>query len=225
MHKQFAIALLIACSFAFGINLPSAHGQTPKNANVETLKERIVTVPAGYTFNAYFMTPVSSATAYTGQEITLALGSDLYYREQLIARAGSAITGTVIEVFKAKHGTLNGKLTLRFTHILTPDGTDIPISAIIKTSDNSGVLVGDNDKDLMKNTEVMTVSSKTIQSVTSANSLNGGGFPFMNSVGSGGGLLKSVWDKGTEVDIPVNTQIELILTQPITVNPNSQNNE
>ena len=47
----------------------------------------------------------------------------------------------------------------------------------------------------------------------------------MNSVGNGGGLLKSVWDKGTDVDIPVNTQIELILTQPITVNPNIQNNQ
>lgn len=224
MRKLVVISLLIACSFVFGGNQP-VNAQAPKTGDVVTLKERIVTVPAGYTFNAFFMTPVNSSTAYTGQEITLALGSDLYYREQLIATAGSAITGTVIEVFKAKHGTLNGKLTLRFTHILTPDGTDIPISAIIKTSDNSGVLVGDKDKDIMKNTEVLTVSSKTIQAATTADTISRGGFPYMNSVGSGGGLIKSVWDKGTDVDIPVNTQVELILTQPITVNPNLQKNE
>lgn len=224
MRKLAAVSLLIISSLVIGTIQP-AYTQAQKTADAITLKERIVSVPAGYSFNAYFMTPVNSATAYTGQEITLALGSDLYYREQLIATAGSAITGTVIEVFKAKHGTLNGKLTLRFTHILTPDGTDIPISAVIKTTDNSGVLVGDKDKDIMKNTEVLGVSSKTIQSVTSINTINQGGFPYMNSVGNGGGLLKSVWDKGTDVDIPVNTQIELILTQPITVNPNIQNNQ
>lgn len=224
MRKLAAVSLLIISSLVIGTIQP-AYTQAQKTADAITLKERIVSVPAGYSFNAYFMTPVNSATAYTGQEITLALGSDLYYREQLIATAGSAITGTVIEVLKAKHGTLNGKLTLRFTHILTPDGTDIPISAVIKTTDNSGVLVGDKDKDIMKNTEVLSVSSKTIQSVTSINTINQGGFSYMNSVGNGGGLLKSVWDKGTDVDIPVNTQIELILTQPITVNPNIQNNQ
>lgn len=224
MRKLAAVSLLMACFLTLGTIQP-AYTQAQKASDAITLKERIVSVPAGYSFSAYFMIPVNSATAYTGQEITLALGSDLYYREQLIATAGSAITGTVIEVFKAKHGTLNGKLTLRFTHILTPDGTDIPISAIIKTTDNSGVLVGDKDKDIMKNTEVLSVSSKTIQSVTSVNTINQSGFPYMNSVGNGGGLLKSVWDKGTDVDIPVNTQIELILTQPITVNPDLKNNQ
>ena len=44
--------------------------------NNNTLKGRIVTVPAGQTFKAVFMAPLSSQTAYNGQNITLAIGSD-----------------------------------------------------------------------------------------------------------------------------------------------------
>ncbi|MDE6137919.1 MAG: hypothetical protein K2F57_00445, partial [Candidatus Gastranaerophilales bacterium] len=45
------------------------------------------------------------------------------------------------------------------------------------------------------------------------------GTALATAVGSGGGLVKSIWDKGNDVVIPVNTVIDLILTQPITVNP------
>ena len=33
---------------------------------------------------------------------------------------------------------------------------------------------------------------------------------------AGGGLVKSVWDKGQDVVIPANAAIELVFTQPIT---------
>ena len=47
----------------------------------------------------------------------------------------------------------------------------------------------------------------------------GKGAALGTAVGAGGGLVKSLWDKGDDVEIPVNASIELILTQPITVNP------
>ena len=68
----------------------------------------------------------------TGQNVSIALGSDFYYNGSLIAPAGSSVTGTVLEVSKAKHGSLNGKLLIRFTQIVTPYGVQIPISAVIK---------------------------------------------------------------------------------------------
>ncbi len=39
------------------------------------------------------------------------------------------------------------------------------------------------------------------------------------AVGAGGGLVKSIWDKGNDVEIPTNANIDLYLTQPITVVP------
>ena len=49
----------------------------------------------------------------------------------------------------------------------------------------------------------------------------GKGTALATAVGAGGGLIKSVWDKGNDVVLPVNATLELILTQPITVNPRS----
>ena len=85
-----------------------------------------------------------------GQTVNLALSSDFYYNGNLIAPAGSSVVGTVLEVSKAKHGSMNGKLMLRFTQIVTPYGVQIPISAVIKTDDNSGVLVGGTKMDVAK---------------------------------------------------------------------------
>ena len=53
----------------------------------------------------------------------------------------------------------------------------------------------------------------------------GKGTALATAVGAGGGLVKSIWDKGEDVEIPVNAAIELILTQPITVNPTSPQNQ
>lgn len=200
------------------------------NINSTTLKGRVVTVPAGQSLRAVLMAPISSETAYTGQNITLALGTDFYYNGNLIAPAGSSVTGTVIEVSKAKHGTINGKMTLRFTHIITPTGLNIPISAVIKTDDNTGTLVGGTNMQVAgeyaKDIAIGAGSGAIIGTI--AGPLSGGsvgkGAALMTAVGAGGGLVKSIWDKGTEVEIPANASIDLILTQPITVNPSSIEN-
>ena len=39
------------------------------------------------------------------------------------------------------------------------------------------------------------------------------------AIGAGGGLVKSIWDKGNDVEIPTNATIDLYLTQPITIVP------
>lgn len=191
----------------------------------QTLKGSVVTVPAGQNFKAVVTTPISSANMFLGQNVNLALGSDFYYGGNLIAPAGSSITGQVLEVSKAKHGSMNGKLTLRFTQITTPYGIQIPISAVIKTDDGTGVLIGGTKMDVVKD------YTKDVAVGTAAGALSGVVFGALaggsvgkgaalgTAVGAGGGLVKSVWDKGNDVEIPASSQIELMLTQPITVNP------
>lgn len=190
-----------------------------------TLKGRIVTVPAGQEFRAVLTTPVSSETAVAGQSVTMALNSDFYYNGNLIAPAGSSVVGTVIDASKAKHGSLNGKLTLRFTSIITPNGQNIPISAVIKTSDSTGTLLGGTKMDVAKDyAKDLTLGAGAgalagvIISPLAGGSI-GRGTALATAVGAGGGLAKSIWDKGSDVEIPVNAMLELTLTQPITVNP------
>lgn len=191
----------------------------------QTLKGSVVTVPAGHNFSVVATSPISSANLILGQTVSVALGSDFYYNGNLIAPAGSSVTGTVLEVAKAKHGSLNGKLLLRFTQIVTPYGIQIPISAVIKTDDNRGVLIGGTKSAVALNygKDVAIGASTGALAGLIISPLSGGsigkGTALGTAVGAGGGVVKSLWDKGNDVEIPANSGIQLILTQPITVNP------
>lgn len=221
---------MAASNFNYQQNTPAPLYQpsyyAPQNVSGhQTLKGSVVTVPAGQNFKAIVTTPISSANMFLGQNVTLALGSDFYYGGNLIAPAGSSVTGQVLEVSKAKHGSMNGKLTIRFTQITTPYGIQIPISAVIKTNDGSGVLIGGTKVDVMKEygKDVAVGTAAGAVSGLVFGALAGGevgrGTALGSAVGAGGGLVKSVWDKGNDVEIPASAQIELTLTQPITVNP------
>lgn len=203
---------------------PTYYAQ-PKMSTNQPLRGSVVTVPAGQAMPAVVTMPLNSANLTLGQNVTVALGSDFYYNNNLIAPAGSSVTGTVLEVSKAKRGSMNGKLMLRFTQIVTPYGIQIPISAVIRTDDNTGRLVGGTKADVAKDyAKDLTVGAGAgAVSGVVFGALAGGdigkGAALGTAVGAGGGLIKSVWDKGDDVVIPANSNIELVLTQPITVNP------
>ena len=219
MKKIAALLILIGL-----LNLEYAvQGAATQDINANTLKNRVVSVPAGNTFKGVFLAPVSSDSAYNGQEVSVALSNDFYYKNRLIAPAGSTVTGTVIDVSRARHGSVDGKLSLRFTHILTPSGNDIPISAIVKTTDDSGIIIGNKKWDFLTERERNLTGNDTsiVLRNTSAVHVNSvvRGNTTMPALGSGGGLVKSIWDKGSEVYIPVSTSMDFILIQPITLNP------
>lgn len=192
-------------------------------AKNNTLQGNVVMVPAGATVKAMLTMPLSSGYVSTGQTVTVALNEDFYYDGKLIAEAGSTIYGTVIEASKAKRGGINGKLCVRFTQIYTPYGTQIPISAVIKTDDSSGVLVGGTKVDVAKEytKDLAAGSAAGALSGLVFGALAGGdvgrGAALGTAVGASGGLVKSIWDKGNDVEIPANAKIDLLLMQPITV--------
>ncbi len=195
--------------------------------NTAQLKGHVVTVPAGTKMGIVVTTPISSEYTTLGQTVSAALGSDFYYNNKLIAPAGSTVSGIVIETSKAKRGSMNGKLAIRFTQILTPYGVAIPISGIIATSDNTGVLVGGTKLDVTKDyAKDLTVGagagalSGVVFGALAGGSV-GKGAALGTAVGAGAGLAKSIWDKGDNVEIPANSTIDIVLTQPITVNPSS----
>lgn len=191
----------------------------------QTLKGRVVTVPAGATLSAVVSTPISSEFLTIGQPVAVTLGSDFYYNSTMIAPAGSTVSGVVTQVSKAKHGSMNGSLRLRFTEIITPYGSRIPISACIKTEDGTGILKGGTKADVTKAYAKDIAIGSAAGALTGlvASAISGGavgkGTAIMTGVGAGAGLLKSGWDKGLDVTIPSNASIELQIDQPITVNP------
>ena len=76
-------------------------------ADKGTLRGSVVTVPAGQNIKAVVTSPLSSATMYRGQNVSVILGTDFYFNGLQIAPAGSTITGVVLDAAKAKHGSMN----------------------------------------------------------------------------------------------------------------------
>ncbi|MBE7703229.1 MAG: hypothetical protein E7Z89_04170 [Cyanobacteria bacterium SIG28] len=236
-RRIFAGLLILNCSINLGLaatnySYQPAQVQSVNNqyyqqplqyAQNNPLRGNVVMVPAGASIPAMLTTPISSEYITAGQTVSLALNSDFYYDGKLIAPAGSTVYGTAIQASKAKRGGINGKLCIRFTQIYTPYGTQIPISAVIKTDDSSGVLVGGTKLDVTKEyaKDLTAGSAAGALSGLVFGALAGGdvgrGAALGTAVGAGGGLVKSVWDKGNNVEIPANATIELLLTQPITV--------
>ena len=197
----------------------------------EPLRGSVVMVPAGVEFPAMLTSDLSSATATVGSRVTMLLSKDFYYDNKLIAPSGSTVSGTVIEASSAKHGSINGKLCVRFTEITTPVGVQIPISAVIKTNDSSGLLVGGTKKDVAKEyTKDLAIGSAAgALSGVVFGALAGGsigkGAALGTAVGAGGGLVKSAIDKGNDVEIPANAGVELMLLQPITTSASNYSYE
>lgn len=204
-------------------------GSSGSSYGPQTLKGRVVTVPPGVQFPATISTPISSEYLTMGQPVAVTLCSDFYYNSTLIAPAGSTVSGTVTQVTKAKHGTINGALRLRFTEIITPYGARVPISACIKTNDGTGILRGGTKMDTTKEYAKDIAAGSAIGALGGlvASAISGGaigkGTAIMTGVGAAGGLAKSVYDKGQDVVIPSGSTIDLQIDQPITVNPSGSN--
>lgn len=207
--------------------LPNYQAQQYTPQYSQPLQGNVVMVPIGTTFSATTTSSVSSATATLGENVSWVLGSDFYYGGKLIAAAGSRINGTVTVLKKAGFAGRNGQICIRFTNILTPMGQMIPISAVIQTDDGTGILHAAAAKDTaIEYTKDVGIGAGTGAALgTAMGALAGGsvgkGAIYGTALGAGLGLSKSLINKGQDVEVPINAQIQIKLDQPITVNSNT----
>ena len=199
----------------------------PQGYGFDQLQGNVVMVPAYTVFPAVTMTPLSSETSRLGDSVTFYLTSDFYYGKDLIASAGSRVNGTVIKSKKGGFGSRNGQLQVKFTNIVTPTGQMIPISASIQTEDGSGILKAgtakDTTKEYVKDVGIGAAAGAILGTAMGAMSSGevGKGAIYGTALGGGLGLGKSLVDKGTNVEIPQNAQLNIVLDQPVTVSSNS----
>lgn len=195
--------------------------------NYNNLQGNVVMVPVNTSFAATAMTPLSSETSKAGDSVMFYLGSDFYYGNHLIASAGSTLNGTVIKAKKGGFGGKNGQLQVKFTNIVTPMGQMIPISASIQTDDGTGILKAgtakDVTKDYVKDVGVGAAAGAALGTAMGALSSGsvGKGAIYGTALGGGIGLGKSLLNKGDNVEIPQNAQLNIVLDQPVTVSSNT----
>jgi hypothetical protein len=96
----------------------------------------------GVTVSAVTSSPISSETLSLGSNVSVTLPYAFTYNGKTIAPAGSTVNGIVTVLKRAGRANHNGQVMVRFSSITTPYGSVIPISAVIKTDDYSGILKG-----------------------------------------------------------------------------------
>lgn len=189
----------------------------------QPLQGHVVVVPAGTNMTVTTTSELSTQNLTLGQAVTGLLTNNFYYNNVLIAPAGSTVTGNVTYVKKGGRAGRNGQLQIRFTQINTPYGNIIPISAMIKTEDGTGILRSGTAKDTTKDYVKDLAIGSGVGAVAglTMGALSGGsvgkGAVYGTAVGAGAGLVKSLWDKGIDVVIPASAGLEVTIDQPITV--------
>ena len=220
---------LTAIILSFIFTLYPTYGAANYNYTSADMKENSTNlqgyalfVPSGVTCSAVLSNEINSLSAVVGQTINLVLPVDFKYNNKLIAPSGSTISGNIVQTNKAGYGNRNAKMLIKFTTIRTPYNNIIPISAVIATKDGTGMLRGgttlDSAKDYAKDAAVGTASGAIAGVVAGAIRGNvGQGTLYGAAIGGTVGLVKGATNKGDEIRIPANSEINILFNQPITL--------
>lgn len=216
-------------TLAIGVNILSScafaqNNYSYSNSNQDTLQGYALFVPAGITCNAVLSQEINSLSAVVGQTINAVLVEDFLYNGKIIATEGSVIGGTIVSNRKAGFGNRNARMQIRFTTIRTPYNNIIPISAVIATTDSTGVLKGastlDSAKEYAKSGFKGAAGGAVTGTIIGAISKNksvGEGALYGAIAGATIGIIDGIIEKGENILIPANSQISLYFDQPITL--------
>lgn len=192
-----------------------------------TLQGYVATAPVGTVMSAMLASPISSQFVHPGDHFTATLGSDMAAGGGVILPAGTQLDGQVASVQKAGMTGKNGSLDVRFVGATLPNGQHVPLSARIKTDDNSGVIKGGTTLGRVGGTAVRTGVGAGLGAAlgTAMGPLSGGhvgrGAIYGTALGGGLGLASELFAKGKDAIIPSDKPVNIVLDQPLTVGPQS----
>lgn len=199
---------------------------TPAQYNTQSansLQGRVTYVPAGAVATVMLSNALNSETMTAGTAVSATLVEDFTYNNKTIATKGSVVNGTVIKAKKAGIANRNGQIQVVFNSITTPQGYNIPVNAVFKTDDNTGILKGgtktDGAKDYAKNAVVGAGAGAALGTAMGALASGsvGKGAIYGTALGGGIGLAKSTMNKGDDISIPASAYLDIYFTQPITL--------
>ena len=184
--------------------------------NQNSLKGSVAQIASGTTLNVYLQTAINTSTANKGDQIIAVLMKDLTYNGNVVFPQGSLIYGTLTKAVHASYGSRNGKVTINFNQIVTPENKTYNISTekIDFNVSNDGKVTS-----VVSNAAVGALVGALGGLVYAA--LSGGDLGTAAAigagVGAGGALVGSTVEKGVDAEIPSFTEMDITLTRPINV--------
>ena len=190
--------------------------QTPVTYNSNILKGYVGEVATGTTFGVYLQTPINTATAQQGDQITAVLTEDWVYKNNVIAPQGSIVSGYLSKARAAAYGSRNGRVVIDFNQITTPEGKTYNISAeaIDFTVTNDGKW-----SKVAGNVVGMTIAGALVGLLFAAIGGNNIGAGAAIGAGSGAamGAIATGAERGVDAEIPIYTELEITLNKPLNV--------
>ena len=163
-----------------------------------------ISVPPGTILFVRMAEALDTSSAYTGQVFTATLATDLAAEGYVVARMGTTVYGQVLEANSARLGSGRSQLKLELTQIVI-GGIAIPI--VTDVFDSKG-------KSSTRRSFRRLFGGAGLGAAIGAIAGNAGMGAAIGAV-AGGAL--SVVQKGDQVQIPAEAQLEFHLQQPVTL--------
>ena len=230
------LVLVLAVVFQNGVNADDISGTkiaavAKKNkkldAQVETRR-----IPKGARMKVKLLDPVGTKTSQTGEMFNSMLITDKTVDNAMILPAGTLIRGYVQEIKPAKLASIGAVLYLKFDHIVTPSGTQLPVKSALannaKITIDGGIReqagYGDALKENWNNTKKI-VTKSTQWGLNQQNNVAKYTLTPIGAIGGtlGGGLylvgdsVADLFKKGKQVLLNQDDIVEIIITQDLDV--------
>ncbi|MCQ2739408.1 MAG: TrbI/VirB10 family protein [bacterium] len=199
----------------FSGNTPSYAYKSPEQAN--SFYGRVSQISSGTVLKAYLQNSINTATATKGEQVTAVLTENVTLGNSVVFPQGSLLYGTLSKAGNATYGSRNGRVVINFTSLVTPENKTYQIAteAIDFSVANEG-----KAKSTIQSAATtaavgaivglvfaMLTDSKSKMRTTAISA----------GVGAGSSLVANLAQKGVDAEIPSYTEIEVTLTQPVTV--------
>ena len=187
-----------------------------------TYKGYVSEISKGTKIEAYLQNAINTATAQKGDRVTAVLSSNLNHNGYVIAPQGSLVEGTLTYARNATYGSRNGRVVINFDKIITPDNKVINISAetIDFTVSNEGKFT-ESAKKALGSAAAGAIAGLLFALLADKNV--GSSMAIGAGVSAGTSAIISTAERGVDAEIPSFTELELILTKPISVSVNNFN--
>ncbi|MGA8490279.1 MAG: hypothetical protein WB711_07645 [Terriglobales bacterium] len=178
-------------------------GPVPAPVQPAAAPARQVTVPAGTILLVRMVDGLDTKTAYTGQLFTATLSTNLAANGYVVAPDGTTVYGQVVEAKSAGRVAGASQLKLQLTQIII-GGNAIPIITDVFDSQKG--------KSSTRRSLFRTLGGAGLGAAIGAIAGNAG---MGAAIGGVAGGVGSVVQRGDQIEIPSEAQLEFHLTQPV----------
>ena len=196
--------------------------EPPKQNNQQYIKPAVyqgyvAQLSSGTKFQAYLQNAINTATAAKGDQIVAVLTNALTYNGQEVAPQGSLVYGTLSKARPATYGSRNGRVVINFNQIVTPENKVYNISTeeIDFTVSNEGK-IGESFKSAAGAAVAGALVGLLVGALTGGEHI-GRNVALGAGVGAGSSVIYSTAERGVDAEIPSFTELEITLTQPLSV--------